>query len=138
MSQSSPPQTNRLVLSNQTYNVVKHVAAIALPALSTLYYALAQIWHFQNTEEVMGTISAVNIFLGAVMGVSTLAYNNSGAKYAGSVVITDTGDKKVFSLDLDSHPDDIQDMKDVTFKVTPVNSTPPPQITPQNLSQPGV
>lgn len=62
-------------LSNKTYDVLKWVAQIVLPALGTLYFALASIWGFPYGEQVVGTITAVDTFLGAVLGLSNSNYN---------------------------------------------------------------
>jgi len=62
-------------MSNKVYDVLKFVAQILLPALGTLYFALARIWDFPYADEVVGTITAVDAFLGAILGISTLQYN---------------------------------------------------------------
>ena len=62
-------------LSNKAYDVLKFIAQILLPALGTLYFALARIWNFPYAEEIVGTITAVDAFLGALLGISTLQYN---------------------------------------------------------------
>lgn len=64
-------------LSNSTYDVLKWIAQILLPALGTLYFALSKIWGFPYATEVVGTIAAVDTFLGAVLGISTVRYNAS-------------------------------------------------------------
>lgn len=61
--------------SDKAYNILKWVAMIALPALGTLYFALAQIWGLPLGEEIVGTISAVTVCLGALIGISTINYN---------------------------------------------------------------
>jgi hypothetical protein len=61
--------------SNKTYDVLKFIAMILLPALGTLYFALAKIWGFPYAAEIVGTISAVDAFLGALLGISTMQYN---------------------------------------------------------------
>lgn len=61
-------------LSNKVYDILKYVAQYILPALGTLYFALAQIWHLPYGEEVVGTITAIDAFLGAILGISTLTY----------------------------------------------------------------
>ena len=61
-------------LSNNTYDILKWIAQILLPALGTLYFALSKIWGFPYATEVVGTIAAVDTFLGAVLGISTLKY----------------------------------------------------------------
>lgn len=62
-------------MSNKVYDVLKFIAQILLPALGTLYFALARIWGFPYAEEIVGTITAVDAFLGALLGISTLQYN---------------------------------------------------------------
>jgi len=62
-------------MSNKVYDVLKFIAQILLPALGTLYFALAKIWGFPYAAEIVGTISAVDAFLGALLGISTAKYN---------------------------------------------------------------
>lgn len=62
-------------MSNKVYDVLKYIAQIVLPALATLYFALAKIWNFPYGAEVVGTISAVDAFLGALLQISTNQYN---------------------------------------------------------------
>lgn len=64
-------------MSNKTYDVLKWVAQILLPALATLYFALSKVWNLPLAEEVVGTISAVDIFLGAILGISSVQYNKN-------------------------------------------------------------
>lgn len=62
-------------MSNKVYDVLKWVAQILLPALGTLYFALAGIWNFPYAEAVVGTITAVDTFLGVILGISSINYN---------------------------------------------------------------
>lgn len=62
-------------MSNKCYDVLKYIAQIVLPALATLYFALAKIWGFPYGEEIVGTIAAVDTFLGALLKISTDQYN---------------------------------------------------------------
>ena len=62
-------------LSNKVYDVLKYIALILLPALGALYFALAKIWGFPYATEIVGTISAVDAFLGALLQISTNKYN---------------------------------------------------------------
>lgn len=63
------------MLSNKAYDILKFIAQIVLPALGTLYFALATIWGFPYGEQIVGTITAVDAFLGALLGISTAQYN---------------------------------------------------------------
>lgn len=64
-------------ISNKTYDVLKWIAMYLLPALGTLYFALAGIWGFPYGEQVVGTLTAVDTFLGVLLGISTTNYNKS-------------------------------------------------------------
>ncbi len=68
-------------LSNKAYDVMKFIAQILLPALGTLYWALAEIWGFPFAAEIVGTITAVDAFLGVVLGISTANYNKENSLY---------------------------------------------------------
>jgi hypothetical protein len=62
-------------MSNKCYDILKYIAQIVLPALGTLYFALAKIWQFPYGAEIVGTITAVDAFLGALLKISTDQYN---------------------------------------------------------------
>ena len=66
-------------MSNKTYDILKWVAQIALPAVGTLYAAVAGIWGFPYGEDIVGTILAIDTFLGALLQVSTAKYNKVNA-----------------------------------------------------------
>lgn len=61
-------------MNNQTYDVLKYIAQIVLPALGTLYFALSQIWGLPYGEEIVGTITAIDAFMGALLGISSAQY----------------------------------------------------------------
>ena len=61
-------------MDNKTYDILKYIAQIVLPAIGTLYFALAQIWGLPYGEEIVGTITAVDAFLGALLQISTNQY----------------------------------------------------------------
>lgn len=68
-------------MSNKTYDVLKWIAMIVLPALGTLYFALAGIWNFPYGEEIVGTITALDAFLGAILGISNVTYNKRSSDH---------------------------------------------------------
>lgn len=61
-------------MSNKLYDVLKQIALIWIPALGTLYFALAGIWGFPYGEQIVGTLTAIDTFLGAILGISTTIY----------------------------------------------------------------
>lgn len=65
-------------MSNKAYDIIKWIVVIVLPSLGTLYFALASIWGLPYGEEIVGTITAIDTFLGAVMMISTAQYNKRG------------------------------------------------------------
>ena len=67
-------------MSNETYDILKKIAQVWLPAIATLYFALARIWNLPFAEEIVGTITAVDAFLGALLGISTMLYNKGADK----------------------------------------------------------
>lgn len=62
-------------MSNKIYDILKWVALLFLPAVGTLYFALSNIWGFPYGEQIVGTITAVDTFLGVLLGVSSANYN---------------------------------------------------------------
>lgn len=61
-------------LNNKVYDVLKWIALYLLPAVGTLYFALSGIWEFPYGEEIVGTLTAVDAFLGAILGISSANY----------------------------------------------------------------
>lgn len=61
-------------MSNKVYDVLKYIALIVLPAIATLYLTLSTIWGLPNGEAVAATITAIDTFLGAILGISSKKY----------------------------------------------------------------
>lgn len=64
-------------LSNKAYDILKWIAQYFLPAMGTLYFAIAGIWGLPYAEQVVGTITAIDTFLGVILGVSAAKYNRA-------------------------------------------------------------
>ena len=73
-----------MAMCDKTYQVLKWVAQLLLPALGTLYFALASIWRLPYGEQVVGTITAVDTFLGVLLGISTAQYKEKQQKQKGA------------------------------------------------------
>lgn len=117
---------NKTMLTSNVYDFLKKTAQIYLPALGTLYFALAQIWGLSNGEKVVGTIMAVDLFLGACLGISAKNYENSGAAYDGQMVIIDTPEGgKTVSLELNEEAEGLVENQAVSFKVVEASPAPP-------------
>ena len=66
-----------MLLTDKIYKVLKWIAQFCLPGLGTLYFALAGIWGLPYGEQVIGTVVAVDTFLGVLLGISTAQYNKA-------------------------------------------------------------
>ena len=71
-------------ISNQTYDLLKYITQIVIPAMATLYFALAGIWGFPYGEQIVGTLTAIDTFLGVLLGISTHHYNNEKTEKEGA------------------------------------------------------
>ena len=64
-------------MSNKVYDTLKFIALVVLPAMGTLYFAISAIWGIPYGEEIVGTITAIDTFLGALLGISSTSYKKS-------------------------------------------------------------
>lgn len=62
-------------MSNKTYDILKYIAQIVLPAVATLYFTLAQIWGLPYAEQVVGTITAIDTFMGVLLKLQSNSYS---------------------------------------------------------------
>lgn len=117
MNPTGSKQTTPL-LSNKQYDFIKYLAQILLPAVGALYFGLAQIWGLPNAEQVVGTFTTVDIFLGATLLLSSKQYDKSDAKYDGALVIDSSDpDKDLYSFEVGAPLDELSDKRTLTFKV---------------------
>lgn len=107
----------KVVFNDRLYDFLKFLALIVLPAAGALYFGLAQIWGLPKAEEVVGTVTVVDTFLGVILKISSTRYNNSDAKYDGNIQVQDSGEKKTFTLQLNGDPDELDQKDSVIFKV---------------------
>ena len=104
-----------MTLNNKTYDVIKWIAQYFIPAAGTLYAALSKIWGFPYGSEVVGTLSAIDIFLGAVLGISSANYSGEGTLEIHADAETD---KDVYQLMLNVPVESLANRDSVTFKVS--------------------
>lgn len=86
--ESVQKKTLGVSLSNTSYDVIRWLAQIGLPALGSLYFGLSQIWGLPAATEVVGTITLLIIFLGTLMNISKKAYDTNPERYDGALVPT--------------------------------------------------
>lgn len=63
-----------MIMNNKVYDALKWIALIVLPAIAILYESLAGIWGLPYGEQIPDTITAIDLFLGVVLGVSNATY----------------------------------------------------------------
>lgn len=107
----------KTTMGNKTYEKLKWVVSIVLPAVATLYFALSGIWNLPNAEQVVGTFAAVTTFLGVLLGLSTYNYRASDDRFVGDLVVLPDADKTVYSLELNRDPAELEGKKEATFKI---------------------
>ena len=61
-------------MSNRVYDILKWIALVVLPAIATFYMALSNIWGLPYGEQIVGTITAFDTFLGAILGIASINY----------------------------------------------------------------
>lgn len=100
-------------LNDKMYDILKWIAQLLLPAAGTLYFALSNIWGLPYGEQVVGTITAVDAFLGMILGISTKQYTGDGT------LKIDTSDeaKDIYRLDIGGDIADLAGKKKVTLLV---------------------
>lgn len=99
-------------LNNKVYDILKWVAQIVLPALGAAYFGLASIWGFPYGEQVVGTITVIDTFLGALLGISSVKYEGDGVL----TVNTENDEKDIYHLNLNIPVEDLPKKNCVVFK----------------------
>lgn len=106
-------------LGNRTYDRVKFLVTIVLPAFAALYIALGQLWELPKIEEVVGTITAIATFLGVALGVSSKNYDpESETEPVGNFILRQTpNDGTAIVLDLEKDPASLPSNSLITFRL---------------------
>lgn len=103
-----------MTLSNKVYDVIKWIAQYFMPALATLWITLAKIWGLPYGTEIGATVTGIDLFLGAILGISSQNYKGEGT------MVVDTSDeaKDIYSLDLNVPAEELAKKDMITFKVS--------------------
>ena len=105
-------------MNDKIYNILKWIAQLVLPAAGALYFALSTIWGLPYGEEVVGTITAIDAFLGAILGISTVNYNKNGKDGTLEIDSTSNPGTEVYRLNLNTL-DGIKDKSSITLNIDP-------------------
>lgn len=119
---ASPPA--KPTLSDEAYGLVRLLTTVYLPGLSTLYFALSSIWGLPAAEQVVGTIAAVNVFLGLVLAQSRKNYNDSdnpAGRFVGDVsVVKGQSGAEMVNLEFNQPPAQVLAQPEIKLKVKDV------------------
>lgn len=107
-----------LTLSNKLYDRLRFVVQILIPALIVFYTAIAGIWGLGYATQVGGTLGAIAVFLGAILGLSRKNYTPGVDSYDGTLVINDTDpNKDNFTLFVDTPIEAIKEKTVLTLEI---------------------
>lgn len=104
------------MITGKLYDQLKFLAQILLPALGTLYFALAGLWNLPSAQEVVGTVLAVDTFLGVLLGISSTQYNKDVVA-AGTMNVVSSDEGLKYTLELDQDPEVLGRKKEIHLKV---------------------
>lgn len=88
----------KVIFDNKTYDKLKFIALVLLPALATLYFGLGQVWHLPKTEEIVGTITVVDTFLGVLVRLSATGYKTVGGGTDGDLIVNEADGENYLAL----------------------------------------
>ena len=103
-------------MTNKTYDILKYIAQIVLPALGTLYGALAKLWNLPYPEAIVGTIVAIDAFLGALLMISSKQYYKKGKDVLGTLTVDTENETADFNFN-DTSVTDLLDSGTAKVKV---------------------
>ena len=111
-------------ITNKSYDIIKWIVVIVIPAVITLYSTLGSIWEFPYVQEITGTLAAIDVFLGVIMKISSASYNK---EYDGilhvDTVNDEATDKYLFEVnDLDQ----LANKDKITLKIDAVSEADSP------------
>lgn len=121
-------KTGKFALDETFYDILKTFTTIWLPAISTLYFTLGGIWNWPNVEQVIGTISAIGLFLAAILKISSASYNNSMKQIDGRLTVEHDPSENSLALKnlkIDTDANVMARKKKITLEVH--NEPPAPQ-----------
>jgi len=111
-------------MDSRLYDALKYVALVVLPGLATLYFGLGQLWNFPAIEQVVGSVTVVDTFLGLILNKSSNNYVNSprnlvGAKPMGKLVVKQDVDGTANGMRFEAYEDPfiLPDQQQVVFDV---------------------
>lgn len=113
---------NKFILGDKTYDTLKVLVELFMPAAATLYFSLGSIWGWPNVESIIGTITAITAFLGVTLGISGHNYKKEAvpvsAKPDGTLnVLRQDNGAILYDFDAKDTMADLRRRQSVVFKV---------------------
>ena len=100
-------------MSNDTYDKLKWTAQYLLPGIGTLWFTISSIWGLPFGEQIIGTITAIDLFLGGLLGLSSRKYSGDGVM----IVDTSNPDKDIYRMELNDPLETLTNKDSIHFKV---------------------
>ncbi len=108
------------MLTDKSYKIGKKLVQILLPAFASLYFVLG----LPSTDQVVGVTAIITTFLGVCLAISSILYEKSNAAYDGIFIVhTNEDGRKLFSLEIDKDPDEMEEKGSISFKIASPNLT---------------
>lgn len=111
-------------LSNAVYDKIRIIVQIWMPAISVFYTAIANIWGFGYVEQIVGTIAAITVLLGAILGLSRKNFNAGNAPdqaYDGELLVDSSNPVEGTFMQLDADPTTLTSKDKITLQVKPLS-----------------
>ena len=109
--------SSMFTMNDKLYHTTKWTVQIVLPALATLYATLGDLWGWPHLVEIPATFTAIAMFLGIVLGISTYGYNNSEDRFDGTMRVNKSNEGQIYDLELNGDPLNLATKKEINFKV---------------------
>lgn len=109
------------VFTNKLYDNLKLLALVYLPAIGTLYFAFAGIWGLPYAEKVIGSITALDTFLGVVLHLSNSAYYKNDDNFDGTLHVTNEDPPQVLA-EFNGNPADLPGKHSVEMNINQVDT----------------
>jgi hypothetical protein len=93
------------------------LSLLVLPIFATAYFGLAQIWGFPMAEQVLGTVAVIETLIGGLMRISKVQYENSDARFDGSITVSPGENEDTSNLNVSLDPAAIADKDEIVVKV---------------------
>jgi hypothetical protein len=119
MSIDKPEPREPAIHDPKVYDVLKFIALVGLPGVGSVYFVIAELFDLApiRAEGVLGVILFIEGFLGLVLFVSSTKYKNSDARFSGSINVSETETKLVYSLELNHDPEELKEKDEAIFRI---------------------